>query len=90
MTIYDKPVAGKLDGDALFAGREQIRSFPTILPASALKAAEAGQRAAQMVLAVAAAKRTGRDAVAVASERHGENSLAARSLQALSERPAVI
>ena len=82
MTIYDKPVAGKLDGDALFAGREQIRSFPSILPASALKTVECGQQAARMVLAVAAAKRTGRDAVAVASERHGENSLTARALQA--------
>jgi HK97 family phage major capsid protein len=82
MTIYDRPVSGKLDGDALFAGREQLRSFPSILPASALKTAEAGQRAAQMVLAVAAAKRTGRDAVAVANERHGENSLTARALQA--------
>ncbi len=82
MTIYDKPVAGKLDGNALFAGREQLRTFPTILLASALKTAEAGQRAAQMILAVAAGKQQNRDAIAIASERHGENSLTARALQA--------
>jgi HK97 family phage major capsid protein len=82
MTIYDKPVAGKLDGNALFSGREQLRSFPTIIPSSALKTAEAGQRAAQMILAVAAGKQQGRDAVAIAAERHGENSLTARALQA--------
>jgi HK97 family phage major capsid protein len=82
MTFYDTPVSGKLDGNAMFAGREQHRSFPTILPSSALKTVEAGQRAAQMVLSVAAGARQRRDAVAISAERHGEGALVTRALQA--------
>jgi hypothetical protein len=82
MTFYDRPVSGKLDGDALFAGREMHRGFPSILPSSALKSVEAGQRAAQMILAVAAGKKQGRDAVAISAERHGENAFVTRAMQA--------
>lgn len=71
------PVVG--DG---WEGREQIRGVPTMLPNSARKTPEPGQRAAQMVLAVAAAKRMGVSPVDVCARRFGADSYSTRALQA--------
>jgi HK97 family phage major capsid protein len=63
-------------------GREQIRGFPTVLPNSARKTPEPGQRAAQMELAVAAAKRAGVSPVEISTRRFGADSYSTRALQA--------
>lgn len=63
-------------------GRDQIRGFPTFLPNSARKTPEPGQRAAQMVLAVATAKRMGVSPVDVCAKRFGADSVSTRALQA--------
>jgi HK97 family phage major capsid protein len=68
-------------GDFTFESRD-ARGFPAVVPASALKTPEPGQRAAQMVLAVAAAKRMGVSPVEVCAKRFGEGAVSTRALQA--------
>ena len=63
-------------------GRDQIRGFPIILPNSARKTPEPGQRAAQMVLAVASAKRMGVSPVDICAKRFGADAVSTRALQA--------
>jgi len=58
------------------------RGSPWILPASALKTPEPGQRAAQMVLAIAAARRLGASPVDICARRFGADAVSTRALQA--------
>ena len=63
-------------------GRDQIRGFPTILPNSALKTPEPGQRAAQIALSLAVARGVRSEAAKVCESRFGGSSISTRALNA--------
>ena len=58
------------------------RGMPAIVPNTALKTPEPGQRAAQMVLSVAIARRMGVSAAEVCAHRFGPKAYSTRALQA--------